>query len=208
MQRSTRLPERAPHGDLEFDDRALWASLSPAQWEFVRVLMSTGDAAEAWRRAFKPAFPTPKDRQKGEAYAKRSAVAAVIGLLRQREAPQLMRTREQVLAEIARVGFQDIRQLFHPSGALKAVSELDDDTAAALASLEVTAVGRDMVDVTKVKTWNKLDALKLYAEIAGYKVQRTEDVSKGGAFIVRGLDVDDAPADASPLDDDFDPLAL
>jgi phage terminase small subunit len=64
---------------------------------------------------------------------------------------------ERTLREIARVAYFDPRRLFDAEGRLKAVTELDDDTAAALSSLEV-----EEGDVTtrKVKFFDKNAALE------------------------------------------------
>lgn len=44
---------------------------------------------------------------------------------------------ERVLQERARLAFFDVRSLFHADGTPKHISELDDDTAAAVAGLDV-----------------------------------------------------------------------
>jgi phage terminase small subunit len=46
-------------------------------------------------------------------------------------------TADRVLREIARLSFVDPRKFFNDDGTAKSISELDDDTAAALAGLEV-----------------------------------------------------------------------
>lgn len=44
---------------------------------------------------------------------------------------------DDVIAQLVRMGFSDIRKLFTPSGQLKNIHDLDDDTAAAIQSIEV-----------------------------------------------------------------------
>lgn len=46
-------------------------------------------------------------------------------------------TADRVIQELAKIAFLDARKLFSPEGSLKAVHELDDDTAAAVVSLDV-----------------------------------------------------------------------
>lgn len=64
-------------------------------------------------------------------------------------------TTERTLLEIARLAYVDPRKFFHPDGRPKEISELDDDTAAALAGMEVveewegTGADRKVVGVTK-----------------------------------------------------------
>ncbi|XVJ69935.1 MAG: terminase small subunit [Rhizobacter sp.] len=74
-------------------------------------------------------------------------------------------TADRVLREVARLGFSDVRKLFNQQGALKAVHELDDDTAAAVASIEVLeeydgkGEERRLVGhVKKIKLWDKNSA--------------------------------------------------
>ena len=47
-------------------------------------------------------------------------------------------TTERTLREIARLAYVDPRKFFHADGTPKHIQELDDDTAAALAGIEVT----------------------------------------------------------------------
>ncbi len=47
-------------------------------------------------------------------------------------------TTERTLREIARLAYVDPRKFFHADGRPKEIAELDDDTAAALAGMEVT----------------------------------------------------------------------
>lgn len=44
---------------------------------------------------------------------------------------------DDVIAQLVRMGFSDIRKLFTPSGQLRSIHDLDDDTAAAIQSIEV-----------------------------------------------------------------------
>ena len=71
-------------------------------------------------------------------------------------------TVDRVLAERARLAFFDIRKLVHPDGRPKALNEIDDDTAAAIAGLDVVNVasdGQDIGQVLKFKISDKNVAL-------------------------------------------------
>jgi phage terminase small subunit len=69
---------------------------------------------------------------------------------------------ERVLRELARAIFADPRKLYDEKGRLKPIHSLDDDTAAAVASLDVDAmVGtgpqrRAIGGITKVRFVDKL----------------------------------------------------
>ncbi|MGA8530915.1 MAG: terminase small subunit [Acidobacteriaceae bacterium] len=64
-------------------------------------------------------------------------VAAKIAIEQARMAGKLEITAERVLGEIARLAFFDPRKLFNADGSPKRIGEFDDDTAAAVAGLEV-----------------------------------------------------------------------
>jgi Terminase small subunit len=70
---------------------------------------------------------------------------------------------DRALLEIARLGFSDLRRLFHEDGRIKRPDEWDDDTAAAIASIEVVtrSVGDGVVEyVRKIELWDKGKALE------------------------------------------------
>lgn len=70
-------------------------------------------------------------------------------------------TAERVIREVAALAFSDVRKLFNADGSLKPIHELDDVTAAAIASIEVDEikVGGDVIgQVKKIKVWDKNSA--------------------------------------------------
>lgn len=76
---------------------------------------------------------------------------------------------DKVLAEIAKVAFFDPRKLFDENGLCKPIKDLDDETAMAVAGLEVfteyEGKGDDRTEsgvTRKVKLADKLRALELY----------------------------------------------
>lgn len=90
-------------------------------------------------------------------------------------AEKLQYSQERTMLEIARVAFSDIRNLFTVDGALKPITELDDDTAAIISSIEIheeEATARDIeveekivAGVTKkVKLWDKMKGLEMLAK--------------------------------------------
>lgn len=88
--------------------------------------------------------------------------------------------RVQIVKELARIAFADVRQVIDEYGNVKPFDEIDDDTAAAIAGMDV----EELFDVTgkgenrkreqsgyvrKLKFWNKREALSELAAIAGLK---------------------------------------
>ncbi len=73
-------------------------------------------------------------------------------------------TQDRVLKELSRIGFFDIRKLVNDDGSPKPITDLDDDTAAALAGLDIVMIGNDTVGVgtvLKFKIAGKVAALEL-----------------------------------------------
>jgi phage terminase small subunit len=73
-------------------------------------------------------------------------------------------TQDRVLQEVARLAFLDIRKAFDEKGNLKPLHQLDDDTAAAVAGLDVSELtGEDanLGVLKKVKLADKTGALTL-----------------------------------------------
>jgi phage terminase small subunit len=79
---------------------------------------------------------------------------------------------DKVLREIARIGFSDIRKAFDDSGELKQLKELDDDTAAAISSIEIISSGDGSL-IKKIKVWDKNSALeKLCKHLGLYDAEK------------------------------------
>ena len=92
-------------------------------------------------------------------------------------------TKDNVLREFARIAFVDPRKLFRSDGSPKPIEELDADTAAALAGLEVReefeGTGQDRVFTGYTKKYrlaNKMGALNSLAKyVQLFDVKKTEE---------------------------------
>lgn len=83
-------------------------------------------------------------------------------------------TRERVLQELARIGMSDIRKLYDEKGKFRKITELDDDTAAAIAGVEFEelfegAEGErfEIGRITKIKRFDKSKALEMLGRHLG-----------------------------------------
>lgn len=84
-------------------------------------------------------------------------------------------TQERILQEYARIGFSDIRKTLTPGGNLLNPNDWDDDTAAAIAGVEVVTRqvhagdgdGPKIEYTHKIKTWDKPKALDAMAKHLG-----------------------------------------
>lgn len=86
---------------------------------------------------------------------------------------------EDIIKELANIGFSDVRKIFNQNGGLKEIQELDDNAAACISSVEsdelYEGVGQDREQVgetKKVKLWDKIKALELLGK---YKRLWNED---------------------------------
>jgi phage terminase small subunit len=114
---------------------------------------------------------------------------------------------ERTRLEIARIAYFDPRKLFREDGKPKAIDELDPDTAAVVAGLEVLeeweGSGEDRVLVGHIKKWKLADknsALEKAAKILGLY---EKDNDQKGKAVVQGLaeflsSLHDADAGALP----------
>lgn len=98
-------------------------------------------------------------------------------------------TRERVLAEYAKIAFFDVRKFYDDQGNLKAVVDLDDETAAGIAGLEIEQTAtfeddpedpynlveaprliRQVTATKKIKFTDKKSALDSICRMEGYNL--------------------------------------
>lgn len=83
-------------------------------------------------------------------------------------------TQESIIEQFRKLAFADIRKLYNEDGSLKKITELDDDSAASLAGVEVDELwegygeDRKQAGVTKkVRRWDPNKALESLARHLG-----------------------------------------
>jgi phage terminase small subunit len=116
------------------------AKLTAKQQRFVEEYLIDLNAT----RAYKVAYPNIKNDETASAAGSRllgnvNVNAYVKQRMKEREKRTEI-TQDRVLREYARLGFFDPRKLFNSDGSPKGIEELDDDTAAVLAGLEVMEI--------------------------------------------------------------------
>lgn len=93
-------------------------------------------------RAYMAAYPSVKKPETAKASAARLLTNANISeALRkgqEKRAARVEITQDRVLMEYARLAFVDPRKFYNPDGTLKSIVDLDDDTAACLAGMDVS----------------------------------------------------------------------
>jgi phage terminase small subunit len=117
-------------------------------------------------------FSVDTARQQGWQLLQREDIQSYLSQLRAELEDKTSISQEKVLREVARIAFADIRKYYREDGELIPICDLEDDAAAALASvetLEEKIPGTDIVVGVnkKVKTYNKLDGLEKLARHLG-----------------------------------------
>jgi phage terminase small subunit len=137
--------------------------LSVRREKFVREYVSDGNAARAARAA---GYAARDADSRGAKLLRVPEVAAAVAQLRAELSARLNLKAEQVLRELGRIGFADIRKIFDAEGNLLHPRFMDDDTAAAIAEVEVSRKpGGETVH--KVKRIDKKGALDSLARALG-----------------------------------------
>jgi phage terminase small subunit len=143
--------------------------------------------ADAYRQAF-PQSVRWKDKtvhEKASRLAADGKVKARIQELLDKAASANDVTIERIVAEVVKVAFANQRDLMNwgPNGVkLKASDELTDEQAAAVSEVSesISATGGSL----KLKTHDKLGALRFLAELKGYLVKKSEITGANGKDLV------------------------
>lgn len=159
--------------------------LTPKQALFVLEYLKDLNATEAAKRA---GFSAKTAYAQGPELLKTPHVAAEIERAKRERDERTQVKLDQVIRELARVGFSDVRALFNENGTMKKPHELTGDQAAAIAAIEVDEIGVDgkVVGYTrKVKFWPKNGALELLGKHLGAFVEKHQ--VEGTIEIVRTI---------------------
>jgi phage terminase small subunit len=146
----------------------------------------------ATRAAIAAGYSESTAPSKGSQLLTNGKVRKIVDGLLSKRASRLEVTGERILEELAKLAFFDIRKLFNADGSLKAIVELDDGTASAIAGIEYEKLyehfaqgkARDIGNTTKVKILPKTEALKMLGQ---YRKLFTEKVELSGAVSIADL---------------------
>lgn len=161
---------------------AMTDHLTPKQELFCQKYVESGNASEAYREAYNTERMKPETVNR-EAFEllQNPKIAARVEELKARQLKRHDVTIERVVREFARLAFLDIRKAFDDEGRLKDIHELDEDTAAAIAGVEVESLfegkGKDREIIGrlhKLKLSDKRAALDSLARYLGMFVDRSE----------------------------------
>lgn len=147
--------------------------LTRKQAAFVAEYLCDLNAARA---AIRAGYSKRTARQIGDENLSKPAIAAAIEKAMAERSARIELTQDRVLQELVRIAFFDIRKAFNADGSMKPLNELDDDTASAIAGIEVfeerdkegVVIGR----LKKLKISDKLSALDKLARHLGLLVEK------------------------------------
>lgn len=133
-------------------------TLSPQQLRFVEEYLVDLNATQA---AIRAGYSARTADQQGSRLLANVKVSKAIQERQKRRQKRLELTQDRVLLELMRVAFFDPRTLFTADGRPRSVEELDDDTAAVIAGLDIS------MERTEEET---SDGRPIYAPVRKYKI--------------------------------------
>ncbi|MCY1388615.1 Terminase small subunit [compost metagenome] len=136
-------------------------ALTPKQRRFVDEYLIDLSATQA---AIRAGYSQKTAGSIGEENLRKPEIAAAIAERMKDREQRTEITQDRVLQELARLAFLDVRKAFNADGSLKPIHELDDDTAAAVAGMDIAEIGsgEDAIGfVKKIKLSDKKGALEL-----------------------------------------------
>lgn len=119
---------------------------------FVREYLVDLNATQA---AIRAGYAKARADAIGYDLLRNTEISAEISRLMAERASRVELKSDRVLKEISRILCADIRKIMHENGRIKMPHELDDDTAAAIASFKLKADGE-----IEYKFWDKNSALE------------------------------------------------
>lgn len=141
-------------------------ALTARQARFVEEYLIDLNATQA---AIRAGYSRKTAGSQGFDLLKKPEIQAAIQEAQARRSQRTEITQDRVLAELAKIGFSDIRKLLSPGGNLVNPADMEDDIAGAVSSIEVVTrrlpgAGDDgeaeVEYVSKVRMWDKKGALE------------------------------------------------
>lgn len=146
-------------------------ALRDKQAVFVREYLVDLNATAAAKRA---GYSEKTAHVIGQENLRKPAIKEAISEAMKARSDRTEITADRVLLELGRLAFLDIRKAFNADGSLKPIHELDDDTAAAIAGIEVSEThGGDSAAGTLKKI--KLSDKRASLELCGRHLQMWND---------------------------------
>ena len=129
---------------------------------FIQTYIANGN--NATQAAITAGYSARTAYSQGQRLLKNADISRHLANAAQRVAEISGLSAELTIREVSRICTFDARRLYREDGTLKHITEMDDDTRAAIASIEVTECVVDGIVVgqtTKIKPWDKNRALEM-----------------------------------------------
>jgi len=154
-----------------------YLELSDRHQVFVDEYTISRNATEAYQKVYDCSYEVANNR--GSVLKKKPGVAAAILEAMEAASKRAQITQDDILRELGKIAFQDIRKLYDEEGNLLPVHLLDDDIAAAVAGIDIVemaggaeiggevGIKHKAMQTKKIKTWDKRAALVDYGKYFG-----------------------------------------
>jgi len=157
-------------------------ALTPKQERFVEEYLIDLNATQAAMRA---GYSAKTAHSMGPRLLVNVEVSAAIAEKRAELSARTNITQDMVIAELAKVGFSDLRKILTKDGSIQSPHDWDDSTAGAISSMEVVSRSsgtdedgnREFEYVSRIKTWDKLSALDKLGRHLGMFQSDTQNVT-------------------------------
>lgn len=166
--------------------------LTPQQEVFAAEIAKGSTQAAAYRKA----YPKSEEWKDESVWNKASELASHVGVLarvtelRKAASFALGADIERVFKEAARIALFDPRKMFDDDGKPLHISQLDDDTAAAIAGLEIVTKGNSEMgfgEVLKVKIADKNAAIEKLFKFHGMYIRDNAQKTDPLADVLREI---------------------
>jgi phage terminase small subunit len=164
--------------------------LTPKQQRFVGEYLIDLNASAA---AIRAGYSAKAANQTGPRMLVNAGVAEAVKLGKAEHLARTELTADRVLAELGRIAFSNITNLFDEKGNFRPIHTLTAEQAAAIGAFEVikknAEAGDGRIDVIhKIRMLDKVRALEILAKYFGLLTERVEH---GGNIVIRWQDSSD-----------------
>ena len=161
--------------------------LTPKQEKFAQCVASGMTQADAYRNAYNASKMNNESIiKKASELMKESHISGRVGELSKPAIEKAKVTAERVIAEIARIAFFDVKELYNDDGTLKEIAQLDSEITRAIHSTKnrIEKQGQDKEDwaeIKEIRTHDKLKALELLGKTIALFTDK-QDINVQGAI--------------------------
>lgn len=140
-------------------------ALTPKQERFVEEYLVDLNGTQA---AIRAGYSPKTANEQASVMLAKPSIQEAVQAQRAKVSERTEIKQDSVVKELARLALSDVRKIFNADGSVKHPGELDDDTAAAVSSVELDPDGG-----FKIKFWDKNSAAdKLMKFLGAYEPQR------------------------------------